>query len=128
METIAEPDPLAGCCILVVEDEYYLAEDLGRAARQRGAEVIGPAPTRDRACELLHRAERVDFAVLDINLRGETVYEVADALEVRGVPFVFATGYNPGTIPDRFGHVACWTKPVDPDDLLRALPKLRAGI
>ena len=125
MEEIATPDILAGCRILVVEDEYYLADDLQRVARRLGAEVIGPAPTPEKALALLDEAARVDLAVLDIKLSGETVYDVADALAARGVPFIFATGYHPGAIPARFDQVPRWIKPVDPDELLRSLPALR---
>ena len=125
MEASATPNDLAGCRVLLVEDEYYLADDLKRAASQLGAEVIGPAPTCAEALALLDRTARIDLAVLDINLRGESVYDVADVLEARGVPFVFATGYEATTIPDRFAHVPYWTKPVDPGDLLRSLPGAR---
>ncbi|HUF56902.1 MAG TPA: response regulator [Thermohalobaculum sp.] len=121
MEEMAAPAPLTGYRILVVEDEYYIADDLRRAALRLGAEVVGPAPTRERALELIVGPQRIDLAVVDINLRGEIVFEVADALEAQGVPFVFATGYNHGAIPERFGHVPCWSKPLDPHDLLRSL-------
>ena len=127
MEEIVESKALSGCRVLVVEDEYYLADDLRRAARALGAEVIGPAPTRERALGLVDESKRIDLAVLDVNLRGETAYAVADALEARGVPFVFATGYDEGTVPDRFAGVPCWTKPIEPDDLLRCLSEARAN-
>ena len=125
MEEVAAQRALAGCRILVVEDEYFLADELKRAAKRLGAEVVGPAPTHEEALGLLDQSPSVDLAVLDINLRGETAYTVAEALEARGVPFVFATGYNPNTIPDRFARVPRWTKPVDPGDLLRSLADLR---
>ena len=127
MEAIAEPRALGGCRILVVEDEYYIADDLARAIRRIGGEVLGPAPTREKALELLDTAERVDLALLDINLRGQAVYDVADALEARDVAFVFVTGYEPAALPDRFARVPCWTKPVDRRALLRSLPEARTG-
>ena len=110
--------------VLVVEDEYYLADDLRRALVRMGADVLGPVATRDEALATLADAARVDLAVLDINLRGESAFAVADALADRGVPFVFATGYDPSAVPARHCDVAVWQKPFRSDALVRALPLL----
>ena len=118
---------LTGRRVLVVEDEFFIADDLARALTALGAEVVGPVPTRDEALEELSGAGRIDLAVLDINLRGEPVFPVADALAASGVPFVFATGYEEATVPERFRHVPRWEKPFNPDALARALPQLAAG-
>jgi CheY-like chemotaxis protein len=62
---------LAGRRILVVEDEYFLADDIHHALAQLGAEVVGPVPTLRGALEVLADESRIDAAVLDINLRNE---------------------------------------------------------
>jgi hypothetical protein len=62
--------------------------------RKLGAEVSGPLPSRREALPAFSSDERIDAAVPDINLRGEVIYPLADALRQRGVPFVFATGYD----------------------------------
>src|SRR5690349_14722499 len=108
--------------VLVVEDEYYLADDMAQALQKLGAEIVGPVPTRDKALALLASGERIDAAVLDINLKGQTVYPVADALRERGVPFVFATGYDPSAIPAAYVEVPRWEKPFNPQDLAKMLP------
>src|ERR671910_940460 len=82
----------------------FISDDMARALQKLGAEVVGPVPTRDKALALVE-AGRVDAAVLDINLRGQTVFPVADALRERGVPFVFATGYDPSTVPAEYQDV-----------------------
>jgi CheY-like chemotaxis protein len=107
--------------VLVVEDEYFLADEMARALQTLGAEVVGPVPTRDKALTLLSSDARIDVAVLDINLRGESVFAVADALTERGVPFVFATGYEPTAVPSAYRAVPRWEKPFDAHDLARAL-------
>jgi CheY-like chemotaxis protein len=115
------PGPLAGRRVLVVEDEFLLADDTARELEARGAEVIGPAASVADALALIHAHERLDSAVLDVNLRGEWVYPVADLLVQRGVRFVFATGYDRSAIPPRFAEVTHCEKPVGMARLTRAL-------
>lgn len=122
-----EGSALAGRRVLVVEDEYYLADDLRRVLVRLGAEVVGPLATAAEALAALDRAERVDFAVLDINLRGEMAFGVADALVERDVPFVFATGYDVSTLPPRHRGAQVWQKPLQPQELVRGLPHLLRG-
>jgi CheY-like chemotaxis protein len=119
----ANPQPsLSGRRVLVVEDEFFLADDLAQAVAQLGAEVIGPVPTRKEALALLAAAGKVDLAVLDINLEDEAVFPVADVLVEQGVPFLFATGYDQASIPARYQHVPRWEKPFDPQSLAQVLP------
>jgi len=67
--------------------------------------------------------DRLDGAVLDINLRGERAYPVADALSDRGVPFVFTTGYDTQVIPAPYARVPRCEKPVDLEQLSRWLSR-----
>jgi hypothetical protein len=46
---------------------------------------------------------------------------VADALALRGTPFVFATGYDGRVVPARFSHIARFDKPVEIALLVHAL-------
>jgi CheY-like chemotaxis protein len=107
--------------ILVVEDEYLLADDLRRDLEAAGAHVLGPVASVPEALAILSGAERVDAAVLDVNLAGETVFPLAETLRRRGVPFVFATGYEPWALPPDFARVPRCDKPLDVGQLLRAL-------
>lgn len=113
--------PLAGRRLLVVEDEFYLAEALAGDLAALGATVVGPVPSVDDALDLIEDTDRIDGAVLDLNLQGEYAYPVADALTERGVPFVFTTGYDASAIPGRYAAVARCEKPVDPGRVARAL-------
>jgi hypothetical protein len=73
------------------------------------------------ALRLVAASSRVDGAVLDINLQGEMVYPLADILTARGIPFVFATGYDRESIPERFDdHLRC-EKPVRVENVANAL-------
>jgi CheY-like chemotaxis protein len=83
--------------------------------------VLGPVATREEAFELLASGERIDLAVLDINLQGESVFPVADTLLEQGVPFLFATGYDQTAIPLQYQQVPRWEKPFAPEALAQAL-------
>ena len=120
---MAEPPPstLAGRTLLVVEDEYFLAQHLVHEIERSGASILGPASNVREALGLLEGATALDGAVLDVNLRGEMVYPLADALRARGVPFMFATGYDAAHLPSKYRHVTCCQKPVESDKVARAL-------
>lgn len=112
---------LDGRRMLVVEDDYLIASSLVRALEAHGAEVVGPAASVQEALELMAAEARLDAAVLDINLAGDRVYKVADALKARNVPFAFATGYDDWIIPDAYAGVPRMEKPVDTRDVVRML-------
>ncbi|MRX52196.1 response regulator [Paracoccus sp. S-4012] len=112
--------PLAGRHILVVDD-FLMAQDVAASLTPAGAHVVGPAPSVTEALNLVARVEQLDAAVLDFNLRGETVYPVADALKDRSVPFVFVTGYDPDTIAARRAAVPVFEKPFNADQVMDGL-------
>ena len=112
---------LAGRRILVVEDDYFAMRDLCAGLAALGAVVVGPAPTVAEALALVAREPDIDAAVLDVNLRGETVYPVADAMAARGMPFVLSTGYADDVIEPRFRQAPHCEKPVDMRAVGRAL-------
>jgi DNA-binding response OmpR family regulator len=86
MEMLVPDLTLSGQCILIVEDEYLMSDDLRQELERHGATVLGPAGAVDRALYLAASASRIDGAVLDINLNGEMVFPVLDALLQRDVP------------------------------------------
>src|SRR3954452_24682949 len=119
------PESLRGHRFLVVEDEYLIATSLSHALEGRGAEVVGPAGSvRDALTLVEAEGDRLDGAVLDINVRDERVYPVADALAARGVPFIFLTGYDARVIPDAYAGVPRCEKPVSSALLSRTLSKV----
>jgi CheY-like chemotaxis protein len=121
-------DALAGRRILVVEDEYLIADDLCEALSSAGAEIVGPIPTVSGAIACIAEDQRLDAAVLDVNLRGVMIFPVADALNARGIPFVFATGYDDAAIPERFADAQRLRKPAGTGSVAAALqPLLRVA-
>ena len=91
-----QPTPisrLAGLRILVVEDEYMVADHIGMLLEDLGCEVAGIASTVEEALELV-RSEQLDGVLLDGNLNGDSSGPVAIELYAQSIPFVVATGYG----------------------------------
>jgi ActR/RegA family two-component response regulator len=105
--------PFAGRRVLIVEDDFFLADELRTALAAQGAEVVGPVANIDDALDLIEQMQPIHAAVLDLNLQGEMAFPVADALNGCGVPFVLATGYDLSAIPVRYASVPRCEKPVN---------------
>jgi DNA-binding NarL/FixJ family response regulator len=92
----------------------------GCAAQQAGAYgadgALGPA-----------REEKLDLALLDVNIAGEPVTAVAEALAERALPFVFCTGYQAENLPSRYPAAPTLTKPFQIADLRSALQRALAS-
>lgn len=85
--------PLTGLRVLVVEDEYMVADHIAMLLEDLGCEVAGSAATVEQALELM-QSKQIDGVLLDGNLNGETSAPVAVELRSRSIPFVVATGYG----------------------------------
>ena len=115
---------LNGRRVLVVEDQYHVAMDMRRLVLQLGGEVIGPARDVAAADALLADGAAPDIAILDVNIDGARVYPLADTLRERGVPFLFATGYDTWVLDPRFRNAPHVIKPVSAPALIAALNTL----
>src|SRR5262249_61604513 len=85
---------------------------------------VTPAPAEaGRLDGALQGAKPADFdvAILDVNLDGEPVSPVADALVARGTPFVFATGYGERGLPEPYRDRPTLKKPFQMDGLKEML-------
>lgn len=110
----------SGLRVLIVEDEYFIAEDLARGFRKAGVEIVGPVASLADAIALAE-LDQLDGAVLDINLSGEMIYPLADTLMEQAVPIVFVTGYDAFAIPERYGAIPRCQKPFDASRVIEAL-------
>jgi DNA-binding NtrC family response regulator len=113
--------------VLVVEDELLIAMALEDLLTISGFAVVGPASSLKQGMRLIEE-QTVDGAVLDINLRGEMVFPLADALAARSIPFVYVTGYGKLLRAANHGHPVL-QKPYDSQQLLKIVgqwqPQLR---
>ena len=118
---------LAGSRILILEDDFYLASDVQAWLQNAGAEVLGPTGSVAKALDFVH-SNRIDGALVDINLGNGPSFEVSRALEKRGVPFTFVTGYDEEVIPADLNSAPRVQKPVLEHSLVAAVASLlKAG-
>ncbi|WP_424136291.1 response regulator [Roseomonas chloroacetimidivorans] len=118
--------PLAGSRVLLVEDEYLIADEMRDWLHRAGASVMGPVPDVEQALDLIdEQAGTLDAAVLDANLgEGETAYPIADRLDELGVPYLFATGDVRLIDEPSYQGRPKLEKPVMERELLKALAQL----
>jgi PAS domain S-box-containing protein len=114
-----QPLELGGKRVLIVEDEPLIALDVAASLEGAGAKVIGPIGTAEEALALIE-GTRLDAALLDGNLRGRAVDDIAAALTRHKVPFLFLTGYGRESLPRAFGKTAMLAKPFSQEQLLVA--------
>ena len=96
------------------------------ALDEAGCRIVGPF---GRLAAALKSAEQdqIDAALLDVNLHGEAVFPVAEALAKRAIPFVFVTGYGAGGLPPHFRNRPALTKPYKTTAMLAALASITGG-
>lgn len=115
---------LAGRRVLLVEDQLVIALDAEQMLAECGAVAVDTAATVSEALNLIREAAP-DAAVLDVNLGSGNSFPIADELMLRGIPFVFATGYGDSAmIPPSMVEVPIVRKPFTPSALCEALSKV----
>ena len=111
----------AGRRVLLVEDEAMIALLLEDMLGDLGCQVVGPAYAIEPAMELAIGETAIDVAILDVNLAGRPVYEVADVLKAKGVPIIFSSGYGASGLREADRNAPVLPKPFKLQDLAAAL-------
>ena|SRR5690348_12824964 len=118
-------DALRGLRVLVIEDDYLVAQMLVGLLEDAGAQVTGPIGWMDEALTFVaDPTHRFDLAIIDINLHGLKSYPVADALAARSIRFAFASGYDGDAIDEPYRRYPRCEKPYNQTalvDVLRGL-------
>ncbi|HET6804519.1 MAG TPA: response regulator [Frateuria sp.] len=112
--------------ILLVEDEMLVAMLLEDMLVEAGHTIVGPMARIDQAVEAA-RSEAIDLAILDVNVGGEEVYPVAEALASREIPFAFATGYGAHGLAEPWQDRPTLQKPFHRSDLFRMVAELASS-
>lgn len=120
---LAQPRPLEGRKILIVEDEPTIALSLASAVAHAGGVAVGPTATVAASFALM-ADQALDGALLDIRLRGETSFPLADVLAVLGIPFVFVSGLSSALMPYTHRDRPLFDKPYEEHDVIATLARL----
>ena len=106
--------------VLVVEDEWLIADEVCHQLLKAGYRVVGPVPSVHEALSFI---DEVDAALLDYRLHDENSCQIAEELAAHDIPFAFLTGYDPKEIPYRGKH-PCLQKPFSTEMLLKMMDAL----
>jgi CheY-like chemotaxis protein len=103
---------LSGCRIVIVEDDFYQAEDSREMLERAGAKVIAVSARVPDLASLLAKG-RIDAALIDINLGGSVTFDFARELRANAIPFAFLTGYDAQILPEDLADSPCLSKPAE---------------
>ena len=113
----SDPQPLRGKRLLIIEDEPLVAMEMATQLANAGADIVGQAGNTSSALQMI-ADEGFDAALLDANLGGEAVDEIAASLTRKNIPFAFVSGYGRDSLPKSFANAELMSKPFDPSRLL----------
>jgi CheY-like chemotaxis protein len=101
---------MKGRRVFLVEDESMIRMMVADMLEELGHMIAAEAGHLDRAMELARSAE-FDLALLDVNVKGQMTFPVAELIQARGLPFIVATGYGAEGVPEQFRHHPVLQKP-----------------
>lgn len=116
----AASHPLHGLRVLIVEDEPLVSMLIEEFLREIGCEVACSASRIPKAIRGLETAS-IDAAVLDLNVAGASTMALAETLDQRGIPFIFASGYGVQGVDSRWHTRPMLQKPFTAGELRSAL-------
>lgn len=113
--------------ILLVEDEVMIRMMVADMLEELGYTIAGEAGDIDEGIRLVQSID-FDIAILDVNVNGKVITPVAEAVQMRGKPFVFATGYGAQGLPEKFRDRPTLQKPFQIETLARTIEATLKGI
>lgn len=122
---MSEDAPIDGPRILLLEDEWLIAEATAHSLQRLGYRPLGPAHSVSHALDIL-ATETPDAGLLDTVLSRESSLPIADRLTEMGIPFAFYSGFEPSDLPDRFKGCRFLRKPIGEAKLKASLEAMLA--
>jgi CheY-like chemotaxis protein len=114
--------PLLSCSVFLVEDEALIRMMVAEMVEELGHTVCAEAGRLNEAIGMA-RSALFDLAIMDVNLAGEIVTPAADMVASRGLPIIFATGYEASALPERFRNRPMLRKPFQMDAMEDAIKR-----
>jgi CheY-like chemotaxis protein len=113
--------------VLLVEDEVMIRMMVADMLEEIGYTIAGEAGDIDEAVRLV-QVTNFDIAILDVNVNGKVITPVAEAVQLLGLPFVFATGYGAQGLPEKFRDRPTIQKPFQIETLARTIESVLKGV
>ncbi|MBV5268756.1 MAG: response regulator [Afipia sp.] len=113
--------------VLLVEDEVMIRMMVADMLEEIGYTIAAEAGDIDEAVRLVQVTD-FDIAILDVNVNGKVITPVAEAVQLRGLPFVFATGYGAQGLPEKFRDRPTIQKPFQIETLARTIESVLKGV
>ncbi len=113
--------------VLLVEDEVMIRMMVADMLEEIGYTIAAEAGDIDEAVRLVQITD-FDIAILDVNVNGKVITPVAEAVQLRGLPFVFATGYGAQGLPEKFRDRPTIQKPFQIETLARTIESVLKGV
>jgi DNA-binding response OmpR family regulator len=110
--------------ILLVEDNFIIAEGLRMVFENAGMDVVGPAHSLPQALELLKGCPALHAAIIDLNLNGEPSLPILDLLIASAVPVLLMTGHDVAVLPGRYRSLPNFEKPASPVAIIEKVRSL----
>jgi CheY-like chemotaxis protein len=101
-----------GLRVFLVEDEAMIRMMVVDMLEELGHIAAAEVGRLDQALQLA-RSTDFDVAILDVNLDGEIITPVAELIEGRRLPIIFATGYGATGVPEEFRDRPTLQKPFE---------------
>jgi CheY-like chemotaxis protein len=118
---------ISGLRVLIAEDETLVSMLLEEMLADLDCVVAATASDLNEALTALDQADGIDLAILDVNLGGQPIEPMVEALKRRSIPFLFITGYGAATVTDRFAGASVLQKPFQMPMLEQALAPFARG-
>ena len=113
--------------VFLVEDEVMIRMMVADMLEELGYSVAAEAGEINESMRLAQSTD-FDLAILDVNVNGKVITPVAEAVQLRGLPFVFATGYGAQGLPEKFRDRTTIQKPFQIETLARTIEIVLKGI
>ena len=113
--------------VLLVEDEVMIRMMVADMLEELGYRIVAEAGDIDEAVHLVQTTD-FDIALLDVNVNGKIITPVAESVMLRGLPFVFATGYGAEGLPEKFRDRPTIQKPFQIETLARPIETVLKGM
>ena len=115
-----------GSSVFLVEDEVMIRMMVADMLEELGYSIAAEAGEINEAIRLAQSTD-FDFAILDVNVNGKVITPVAELINARNRPFIFATGYGSSGLPEVYRDRPSLQKPFQLETLAQVITSTLKG-